>query len=84
MAQTIYVGNLSPEVEEQDVENLFARYGEVFEVHIFYDDEGKSRGFAFVEMLSSDQAEDAIEALDGRYWKGKRIRVSEARRKRQA
>jgi RNA recognition motif-containing protein len=84
MAHTIFAGSLSPEIEEQDIEKLFARYGDVLEVHIFYDDEGKSRGFAFVEMLSPGQADDAIEGLDGRYWKGRRIRVSEARRKRRA
>ena len=82
MAQTIYVGNLNPAIDEEDIEILFARYGQVFEVHIVYDEEGKSRGFAFVEMLNPNEADDAIEALDGRYWKGQRIRVSEKRRKR--
>ena len=84
MADTIYVGSLSPEIEEQDVEKLFATYGDVLEVHIFYDEEGKSKGFAFVEMLNPGQADDAIEGLNGRFWKGRRIRVSEARRRRQA
>ena len=82
MAQTIYVGNLNPAIDEEDIEILFAMYGQVFEVHIVYDEEGKSRGFAFVEMLNPNEADDAIEALDGRYWKGQRIRVSEKRRKR--
>jgi len=81
MAQTIYIGNLNPAIDEEDIEILFARYGQVFEVHIVYDEEGKSRGFAFVEMLNPNEADDAIEALDGRYWKGQRIRVSEKRRK---
>ena len=62
----IYVGNLSFDATETDVENAFGEFGDVQSVNIIKDrDTGRSRGFAFVEMGSKGDADAAIKALDG-------------------
>lgn len=79
MAQRIYVGNLSYESEESDVEALFSTYGEVLSVALPTDREtGRPRGFGFVEMSSEDAA-SAIAALDGTEFGGRTLNVNEAR-----
>ena len=79
MAQRIYVGNLSYESEESDVETLFANYGEVLSVALPTDREtGRPRGFGFVEMSSEDAA-SAIAALNGTDFGGRTLNVNEAR-----
>lgn len=76
---TIYLGNLSLSVSEQDVENLFGQYGEVASVSLITDREtGRPRGFGFVEM-EPEAAAKAIEALDGTEFGGRTLRVNEAR-----
>ena len=61
----IYVGNISYNTSEDDLRDLFARYGEVTAVRTITDrDTGRSKGFAFVEMTDDDQAKEAISALD--------------------
>ena len=70
----LYVGNLTYAVTQQQLTQLFAGYGEVKEVTVI---EGK--GFAFVEMSSTSEAEAAKEALDGTDFEGRTIRVDEAR-----
>jgi RNA recognition motif-containing protein len=70
----LYVGNLSYSVNNTQLEELFKGYGEVREVNII---EGK--GFGFVEMSSSDEAEKAKDALDGSEFVGRTLRVDEAR-----
>ena len=76
----LYVGNLGYSVSKQELEQLFAEYGQVTEVRII---EGK--GFGFVEMSNPSEAEKAKEALDGSDFKGFTLKVDEARppRKRQ-
>lgn len=70
----LYVGNLKYNVTSEQLEELFANYGEVKQVNII---EGK--GFGFVEMSSSDEAEKAKESLDGSDFEGRTIKVDEAR-----
>jgi RNA recognition motif-containing protein len=70
----LYVGNLDYTVSSEQLQELFANYGEVKAVNII---EGK--GFGFVEMSSSSEAEAAREALNGTDFQGRSIRVDEAR-----
>lgn len=77
---SIYVGNLSYQVTEQDLNEVFTEYGEVKRVHIPTDREnGRMRGFAFVEMTSDSQEEAAISTLDGAEWMGRTLKVNKAR-----
>jgi len=76
----IYVGNLSYETTADELRELFGQHGEVKEVYTPTDREtGRSRGFAFVEMPSDDEAKTAMEALDGTELGGRTIKVNEAR-----
>jgi RNA recognition motif-containing protein len=76
----IYVGNLSYEVAEEDLQEAFESFGQVASVNILKDRwSGGSRGFGFVEMPEKDEAESAITGLSGKVLKGRTIRVSEAR-----
>ena len=76
----IYVGNLSFRATEEDVRNAFAQHGEVASVNIIMDREtGRSRGFAFVEMPDSAEAEAAIEAVNGQEIAGRGVSANEAR-----
>ena len=60
----IYVGNISYSTSEDDLRDLFARYGEVTAVRMITDrDTGRSKGFGFVEMTDDDQAKEAISAF---------------------
>jgi RNA recognition motif-containing protein len=70
----LYVGNLSYSVTNDQLETLFANYGEVVETKII---EGK--GFGFVEMSSSDEAEKAKEGLNDTEFEGRTLKVNEAR-----
>lgn len=77
---SIYVGNLSYEVTEADLNSVFAEYGSVKRVHLPTDREtGRMRGFAFVEMETLPQEDSAIEALDGAEWYGRSLRVNKAK-----
>ena len=78
----IYVGNLSFDATEEDVQEAFAKYGEVSSVKIVRDREtGRSRGFAFVEMPDGAQAKEAIENVNLTDIAGRRVTVNEARPK---
>ncbi len=77
---SIYVGNLSYEVNKEDLNEVFAEYGTVKRVHIPTDREtGRVRGFAFVEMESEDNEDKAIEALDGAEWMDRTLKVNKAK-----
>lgn len=77
---SIYVGNLSYQVTQEDVERTFAEYGTVNRVQLPTDREtGRFRGFAFVEMSSEAEENAAIEALDGAEWMGRDLRVNKAK-----
>ena len=77
---SIYVGNLSYQVQEDDLKQVFAEYGTVSRVQVPKDREtGRVRGFAFVEMASEAEEEAAIEALDGAEWMGRNLKVNKAK-----
>jgi len=76
----IYVGNLPFEVTEEILETAFAEYGEVSSARVIVDRfSGRSRGFGFVEMANDSDAEAAIEALNGKDFKGRVLTVNQAR-----
>jgi RNA recognition motif-containing protein len=77
---SIYVGNLSYEVKEEDLSEVFSEYGSVRRVHLPTDrDTGRMRGFGFVEMETLTQEESAISALDGAEWCGRALKVNQAK-----
>ncbi|HEY9846874.1 MAG TPA: RNA-binding protein [Candidatus Caenarcaniphilales bacterium] len=77
---SIYVGNLSYEVTQEDLSTVFAEYGTVKRVQLPTDREtGRPRGFGFVEMESDAEESAAIEALDGAEWMGRDLKVNKAR-----
>lgn len=77
---SIYVGNISYSVSQEDIQEVFADYGTVKRVTVPMDREsGRPRGFAFVEMSADSEEDAAIEALDGAEWLGREIRVNKAR-----
>ena len=77
---SIYVGNLSYEVKEEDLNEVFAEYGTVKRVHVPTDKEtGRPRGFAFVELETKAEESSAIETLEGAEWMGRTMKVDEAR-----
>lgn len=77
---SIYVGNLSYEVTQEDINDVFAEYGTVKRVQLPVDREtGRMRGFAFVEMGTEAEETAAIEALDGAEWMGRNLKVNKAK-----
>ncbi|NVK29205.1 MAG: RNA-binding protein [Flavobacteriia bacterium] len=75
----IFIGNLSYRVEDGDLADLFAQYGDVESARVIKDREtGRSRGFAFVVMNDDTDANSAIEALNGFDMNGRPLRVNEA------
>lgn len=80
MGAKLYVGNLSFDVENADLEELFAPHGSVRSAQVIMDrDTGRSKGFGFVEMSADSEAMAAISALNGREFKGRALTVNEAR-----
>lgn len=79
---SIYVGNLSNEVTEEDLKEAFKAFGEVTSANIIKDkDTGQPRGFGFVEMSSGDATKAAIAGMSGKELKGRTLTVNEARPK---
>lgn len=77
---SIYVGNLSFEVSEDDLTATFAEYGPVKRVQLPTDREtGRKRGFGFVEMENDSDEQKAIDELDGAEWMGRALRVNKAK-----
>jgi len=80
--KNIFVGNLNFNTSEDDLRQLFAAYGQVDRVSIMTDRHtGRSRGFGFVEMSSSEEGEKAIAALNGSQLGGRKLNINEARPK---
>jgi RNA recognition motif-containing protein len=76
---TIYVGNLSFDAEVEDLNHLFAQYGELRNCSLPVDREtGRKRGFAFVEMANEADETKAIDDLQDVEWMGRMIRVNKA------
>jgi RNA recognition motif-containing protein len=80
MNNKIYVGNLSFNVSQETLTSTFEQYGSVDSCKIITDrDTGRSKGFAFVEMSTGEEAQEAISNLDGQDLEGRNLRVNEAK-----
>ena len=80
MGAKLYVGNLSFDVGNTDLEEMFAVHGSVKSAQVIMDrDTGRSKGFGFVEMSGDGEAAAAISALNGRDFKGRALTVNEAK-----
>jgi len=80
--KNLFVGNLDFAATDSSVRSLFERYGTVERVHLVTDrDTGRSRGFGFVEMNDSEQADQAIAGLNGASFEGRALNVNEAKPK---
>ncbi|MFA5239709.1 MAG: RNA-binding protein, partial [Phycisphaerae bacterium] len=78
----LYVGNLLFDVTESEIKELFEPFGQVTEIRMIMDKfTGKSKGFGFVEMPSKEEAEKAIEGLNGKDLRGRAMSVNEAKPK---
>jgi RNA recognition motif-containing protein len=79
----IYVGNLAAEVTDDDLRTAFEALGQVETANVIKDKfSGESRGFGFVEMPSKDEAQKAIDEMNGKELQGRAVTVNEARPKR--
>ena len=75
----IYIGNLPFSIKENELKDIFAEFGEVQEAKIILDRYTKQpKGFAFVEMPSNSEADQAIKALNGKFMNGRNIKVNPA------
>ena len=80
MSSKLYVGNLSFQTDETSLQQMFAEFGSVTSAKIIMDrDSGRSKGFGFVEMSSSSEAQSAIEKMNGHEVEGRALTVNEAR-----
>ncbi|NMB84355.1 RNA-binding protein [Candidatus Roizmanbacteria bacterium] len=80
MNKKLYVGNLLYEVTDEDLKDLFSQAGNVVSAAIIrFHDTGRSKGFGFVEMETEEGAQKAIETLNEKDFKGRKMLVSEAR-----
>ncbi|MDO8301893.1 MAG: RNA-binding protein [Sedimentisphaerales bacterium] len=80
MSTKIYVGNLSYEADNASLDQMFKPYGTVTSAQVIMDrDSGRSKGFGFVEMGTSDEATAAIGALNGTEINGRAVTVNEAK-----
>ena len=80
MNKKLYVGNLIYEVTDDDLKAHFSQAGTVVSAQVIkFRDTGRSKGFAFVEMSTEEEAKKAIDTLNGQDFKGRKIVVSEAR-----
>jgi RNA recognition motif-containing protein len=83
MSSNIYVGNLSYEINNESLQELFEEFGEVVSAKVISDREtGRSRGFGFVEMSSNTDADTAIQNLNGKEIKGRSLKVNVAKPKK--
>ncbi len=79
----IYVGNLPYRASEEEIKDLFEQYGDVTSVKLITDREtGRARGFGFIEM-DDENAMKAIEALDGKEFEGRTLKINEAKPREQ-
>jgi len=82
VGKKLYVGNLSYNVDNTQLEELFSKYGTVKSAEVIQDrDTGRSKGFGFVEMADDNAAREATEGLNGRDQDGRALTVNEARPK---
>jgi RNA recognition motif-containing protein len=82
VGKKLYVGNLSYNVDNAQLEEMFSKFGDVRSAEVIQDrDTGRSKGFGFVEMADDNAAREAIEGLNDREQDGRRLTVNEARPK---
>lgn len=82
MSTNLYVGNLSFQTSNSQLEGLFADFGEVTDAQVITDrDTGQSRGFGFVEMKTSEAADSAISSLNGKEVDGRQLKVNVAKQR---
>lgn len=82
MGKKLYVGNLNYDLTSEDLEQLFHQHGTVESAEIIQDrTSGRSKGFGFVEMANDEEAQNAIEAMNGEEVAGRALTVNEARPK---
>ena len=80
MGKKLYVGNLSYSVSDSELESMFAQFGQVDSARVISDrDSGRSKGFGFVEMANDNEAQAAIEAMNGKESNGRALTVNEAK-----
>jgi RNA recognition motif-containing protein len=80
MGTKLYVGNLPFDITEEDLRTMLSEHGPVNEIAVVMDKfTGKARGFAFATMSTQEAANAAIQALNGKDWKGRSLTVNEAR-----
>ena len=80
MSSKLYVGNLSFDTGEAELQELFGSMGEVLTANVITDREtGRSRGFGFVEMANEADAQNAIQNLDGKELQGRNLKVNMAK-----
>ena len=80
MGKRLYVGNLNYNIDKNDLEQMFGAYGTVTSAQVITDrDTGRSKGFGFVEMGTDEEAQAAINALNGKSHSGRNLTVNEAR-----
>jgi RNA recognition motif-containing protein len=81
----MYIGNLATMVTEEELEKMFAEFGEVASTKIITDRYTKqSKGFGFVEMPNNSEADKAIKALNGTEVKGKYLKISQAENRKKS
>ncbi|MEO0375033.1 MAG: RNA-binding protein [Cyanobacteria bacterium P01_A01_bin.17] len=77
---TLYIGNLSYQVTDQDIREVLSEYGQIRRLNLPVDREtGRMRGFAFVEMSDDGQEDAAIDDLNGAEWMGRSLKVNRAK-----
>jgi len=80
VGRKLYVGNLSYDIGNDDLQRVFAAHGSVMSAQVITDrDTGRSKGFGFVEMGSDEEAQAAMTALNGTAYAGRNLTVNEAR-----
>jgi cold-inducible RNA-binding protein len=80
MSNKLYVGNISFNATEESLTSTFSQFGTVGSCKIITDrDTGRSKGFGFIEMGSADEAQKAIDSLDGQEFEGRQMRVNVAK-----
>jgi cold-inducible RNA-binding protein len=82
MAAKLFVGSLPYSTDDSELEEMFAKFGNVVSAKVIFDREtNRSRGFGFVEMETSEEAKEAISQLDGQDYNGRKLVVNEAKPK---
>ncbi|MBW7954351.1 RNA-binding protein [Candidatus Gracilibacteria bacterium] len=79
MGKKLFIGNINFKATKENLEEVFAQYGELEEVILVKDEQGRSKGFGFVSYTSEENAQEALKALNGFEIDGRALFVNEAR-----